>query len=521
MARVPPFLLGHVRLLLLSAAVLGIAALALVVSHWSTGRVSPFSAPRPSSPDEQAVAWIKQNVAQQSVIVSDDSVWADLHNQGLDGPAFPFVESHWIVASDPPAQQDVFQGPWQSIDYILMTPGEDQSTFVPSDDTVALNALQNAHLVKEWGADGSGLQLWKVDKSGPTEAKLLSDADASISDRFEQNGAFVDSTGTVTSEAEAYAMLRAVWMNDRPLFDRTWTWSSTNLTQSNGLLAWQWQSGAVTDQHSASDADTDAALALLLAGQEWHAPTLVSAGQTMVQAIWSQDVAQVNGMPYLTAGNWAPSTGTVIALDPSYFAPYAYHDFEGADPGHNWQAVIDSSYQVLFNASSATLGASQSDGLPPDWIGLTPSTTLTPIDLGKGQTTTYGYDAARSYWRVALDAQWSGDGRATAFLQQAGFLNDQMNTNGYVSAVYAHDGTPVEVNPSTVGDAGAVAAFGLINPGSASALYDGQILGGATRTTSGQVYWGSPTDLYSQEWAWFATALYANALPNLWNAGTP
>ena len=43
----------------------------------------------------------------------------------------------------------------------------------------------------------------------------------------------------------------------------------------------------------------------------------------------------------------------------------------------------------------------------------------------------------------------------------------------------------------------------------------GQVIGGAMR--DGGVFWNDPDDLYSQEWGWFATALYANALPDLWH----
>ena len=30
------------------------------------------------------------------------------------------------------------------------------------------------------------------------------------------------------------------------------------------------------------------------------------------------------------------------------------------------------------------------------------------------------------------------------------------------------------------------------------------------------VYWGLPDDLYAQAWGWFATALYADTLTDLW-----
>jgi hypothetical protein len=191
--------------------------------------------------------------------------------------------------------------------------------------------------------------------------------------------------------------------------------------------------------------------------------------------------------------------------------------FAVVDQDHDWTGVIDTSYDVLFGASASEITSIRSSGLPPNWIGLTDTGELVPIEVGNEDTTRYGSDAPRTFWRAALDLAWSGDGRAEAFLRQAGFLRDQVAIKGYVSAVYAHDGTPILESPTTVGTAGAFAALTLLDPHAAGSMYAGQILGGVNR--SGRlVHWGDPTDLYTQEWAWFTGALYARAMPNLWDS---
>src|SRR3989344_1343957 len=86
-----------------------------------------------------------------------------------------------------------------------------------------------------------------------------------------------------TSEGESYTMLRAVWMSDKTTFDRSWEWSKNNLMHKSGdrLLSWlfgQLQDGSygiLTEQdgqNAASDADTDIALALILAYARWQDP---------------------------------------------------------------------------------------------------------------------------------------------------------------------------------------------------------------------------------------------------------
>jgi hypothetical protein len=165
------------------------------------------------------------------------------------------------------------------------------------------------------------------------------------------------------------------------------------------------------------------------------------------------------------------------------------------------------------------LGLARSAGLPPDWVGLErASGELVPLQLGSGDTTMYGYDAARAYWRVALDYRWNYDGRATAYLNLAGFLRDEVAREGGVGAMYAHDGTALQRAPSVVGTAGAVAALRTLEPATAHALHAEHFVGGAGRSGP-MVYWGDPADLYAQEWGWFSTAQYADALTDVWHAG--
>src|SRR5665648_376255 len=88
--------------------------------------------------------------------------------------------------------------------------------------------------------------------------------------------------GGTISEAQAYALLRAVWANDAPVFNRVYAWTYKNLsrvhTHGDNLLAWRWGrlpdgSWGVLDANSATDGDLDYALALILAQRlGWRAP---------------------------------------------------------------------------------------------------------------------------------------------------------------------------------------------------------------------------------------------------------
>lgn len=517
---------------LLAGVLILVTMLVLVRTYWQAGVMPLLYTERPDQAGRQAVSWIKQNIPAESVIIMRDDLWADLRENGLGGPAFPNVHSHWKVALDSEVRDGIFQNDWRKVDYLLINPDLDQE-FARSNNAVALEALENARLVKRWAADLGRvdlhphqiLELWKVNKVGQTEALLLSASSDYLSRRFEQDGAYVAADGVVTSEAQAYAMLRAVWTDDRASFDRAWRWTQANLMDEGGLPAWLWQDGSIKDYHPAADADTDMALALLMASRRWGDQALLADGQRMVQAIWEREVVMIEDQPYLTAGEWA-THGQIIALNPSYFAPYAYRIFQEVDPEHNWLGVVDSGYRLVAGATESPLDQALSAGLPPDWVGLNRETgELVPLEIDKEHTTRYSYDAARTYWRVALDWRWFQDGRAKAYMDNAGFLRDEVNRllsdgityKNRVSGIYAHDGTVVQEASSVVGTAGAMAALLSLDPAAANTLYAGQIVGGANRIDAG-LYWDNPTDLYAQEWGWLATALYADALPNLWHA---
>ena len=519
-------------------AMLPVFALGLLGTYWSSGASAPLYHEQADQPGREALAWIKGTIAPQSLIITRDGFWAALRESDGQGPAFPNAHSHWKVGADPDIRDGVFGNDWRTVDYLIMSPGLEE-TFRAANNTLALDALTHAHLVKRWTAPSGDealqgqqvVELWKVDKAGPTDSAMQTRAGRYLTQHFEQNGAYPDATGVVTSEAQSYALLRAVWSGDRGTFDRVWGWTHTNLQRPDGLLFWQWRAGTVLDSNNATDADTDTALALLMAGKRWSDQSLIDEGTRITRAVWASDVSVVQGTPYLTAGNWAAGEA-VVALNPSYFSPYAYRIFAEIDPQHDWSAVIDSSYRVLFEASSTTFGATRSAGLPPDWIGLDRTTGhLTPLRFQQDDPTRYtryGYDAPRTFWRIALDERWSGDGRAAAYLKQAGFLRDEVDhlfadsvtRKDRVGAMYAHDGTVIEEGSSMVGLTGALGALLTLDAGAANALYAQQFAGQAV-PTSGGMYWGNPDDLYSQEWSWFGLALYTGSLPELWHATTP
>jgi cellulose synthase (UDP-forming) len=213
----------------------------------------------------------------------------------------------------------------------------------------------------------------------------------------------LDEQGITTSEGQGYAMLRAVWSNDRKTFEDVWRWTQRNLqVREDKLFAWRWK-GKVLSFNAASDADTDIALALILASRRFDQPAFERDAMAILDSIWNQEIVHVNDRSYVTGGNWAIAED-YPTIHVAYLAPYAYEVFASLDRAHDWQRVIDGSYDLLH-----WLYDQERVAVPPELVYLDRATgRLTIAHPRTGQIAPFSYDAFPIFWRVALDARWFG-----------------------------------------------------------------------------------------------------------------
>jgi endo-1,4-beta-D-glucanase Y len=91
---------------------------------------------------------------------------------------------------------------------------------------------------------------------------------------------YADLGGRGNSEAQSYGMLQAYMMDDKRTFRNIWVWTKQNLQrEEDKLFSWDFdlkgsfwtypaKKAIIKDVNSATDADEDIALALLLAGRD-------------------------------------------------------------------------------------------------------------------------------------------------------------------------------------------------------------------------------------------------------------
>ncbi|NEK58923.1 glycoside hydrolase [Geodermatophilus sabuli] len=203
-----------------------------------------------------------------------------------------------------------------------------------------------------------------------------------------------DQGGDTVSEGQAYAMLVAVGIDDEETFAAVWDWTRGALLRPDGLLSWRWDDGRVVDPSSASDADLDAARALVLAGERFEEPRYTTSGVDLGRAVLDLETVPTAAGRILVAGQWA--TSGPHAYNPSYASPGATSVLAAASGDPRWSELAAGSHAV----TAALLGTAP---LPPDWAQVHPDGTVEamPGAQGRGQSVRYGYDAARTPIRFA------------------------------------------------------------------------------------------------------------------------
>jgi endoglucanase len=327
---------------------------------------------------------------------------------------------------------------------------------------------------------------------------------------------FVDSEGrvrepnanTTSSESASYGLLISVFENDREVFDRIWHWINARLSNQHlpqyGPFAWKIEFGADGStqkilRESATDADQDIAFALILAYYKWHAEQYREDAQVILDRLWERNTAVVAGKRYLTAGDWA-TDAKPVRLNPSYFAPYAYRVFAIVDNKHDWMSVVDSCYDVLEKAQQKSRL-----GLPPDWCDVNPTGEV--IVQPFSHDSAFSYDAFRVPWRLAFDANLSGEPRARKRIEQMRFLLDSWKTTRGIKGAYAPTGVATKPEEPLVAIACAMPAIKLIDEQSANEILREKLL---ARYYDG--LWRPQNEIYTNAWAWFGIAAAAREL---------
>ncbi len=223
------------------------------------------------------------------------------------------------------------------------------------------------------------------------------------------------------SEGIAYGMLLSAYAADKNLFDRLWTYYKAN-SNNKGVMNWKINGcTGVAGENGATDAELDAAMALIVADYQWpnvNSPyDYKSEATTLIAAIRNYEIHPTS---YQTINGDAWGFGS-DCRNPSYFSPAYYKEFAKIETNQTtfWNNTIsESSDFLLKNRNSNT-------GLVSNWAD--PNATANSCN-GPNE---YGYDACRNPWRMANDVLWNGASATTASKDICNKLASW--TNGYAN----------------------------------------------------------------------------------------
>jgi endo-1,4-beta-D-glucanase Y len=304
-----------------------------------------------------------------------------------------------------------------SLDMPLPTPEAPGEPPLSADEQAQLAGFDGLVPAADWNAPVSS------EITDTTVARAYIDWKARFFKSCDDGSVYVlkdDYTGSeqVASEGIAYGMLLAVGIGDRTTFDGLWSYYESH-RNGNGVMNWRYAPcGGLTGDNGASDADLDAAMALLLANERWGGYD--SAAGALVSAIAEHETETCgDGHIVLKPGDsWGGCDGTV---NPSYFSPAYYRRFALFQPDRAgfWNQFTDDTYEMLRGMQD------QVGGLLPDW------------GFGDGRAEggdrgQYGYEAVRAPWRIALDLGWSGSDQPRALLTR---MSQTIDARGGLTAM--------------------------------------------------------------------------------------
>ena len=223
---------------------------------------------------------------------------------------------------------------------------------------------------------------------------------------------FDDGSSTV-SEGIGYGMLIAAYAADKTMFDGFYAYYKAN-SNGNGLMNWKIGGCSGTSgSNGATDADEDAAMALVVAACQWPSATSPYTYKTeatnLITAInkCEIDTKTTPANQVSNGDGWINCNASGnTCRNPSYVGPGYYRQFAAYVPAlaTSWNNVVTAGYTML-NANRNTV-----TGLVSSWCDQNGAMNNCN---GTGETY-YGYDACRNPWRMATDYIWYGTAAASA-----------------------------------------------------------------------------------------------------------
>ena len=238
-----------------------------------------------------------------------------------------------------------------------------------------------------------------------------------------------DKSETV-SEGVAYGMLLSAYRGDQSLFDDLWAYYQAN-TNGNGVMNWKIKNCGVIGQNGATDAELDAAMALIVASEQWQDDNYANDAKALIKIIREKEFEGTILKP-------GDMFGGSSLLNPSYFTPAYYRVFKDYDGNDTfWDNAAAKGYDIIDLADKSN------NGVVPDWCNSNGDITNNSYtDNGKN----FFFDGVRTPFRSAIDYLWHGNADAKAYCDKFNSWSSTVHggTTVNVGSKYSETGSKLE-----------------------------------------------------------------------------
>lgn len=243
-----------------------------------------------------------------------------------------------------------------------------------------------------------------------------------------------EGTESTVSEAIAYGMMIMVYMSSsqsdhQSEFDKLWaTWKNNSMGGNGGM---NWRIGKDGGTGSATDADVDAALALIMASKQWNDNKYLDAAKSLITWMASNDIDGNNSVK--PGSNWNDY------FNPSYGTLANFELFAKVSSDNKWNSVKTKAGQDLLACQNSKTG------LVTDWCDWNTHQPTKNTKAAVGQDDNPGFfdDAARTPWRMAWAHYWYNNSDAKTFNAKIlpWMYTESKGTASNINSGYYPDGT--------------------------------------------------------------------------------
>jgi len=212
------------------------------------------------------------------------------------------------------------------------------------------------------------------------------------------------------SEGIAYGMLLAAYAGDKALFDGLWQYYNS-FKNGNGVMNWKINGcNDPVGYNGATDAELDAAMALIVAADQWPTGNYKNQAQNLISIIRQKEIHPQTHQ-VLNGDAWGTDND---CRNPSYMAPAYFREFAKIESNQKsfWDEATSTANSFLLTNRNATTG------LVSNWAGSNgqPNNCNGPNE--------YGFESCRNPWRMANDVLWNGASVATTAADICGKISN-------------------------------------------------------------------------------------------------